>query len=196
MGLKLVVTFGGEPFDIEFTDNGDIDIAGHDLEFEQTLAALGGEESNALKLFNMWYKDPGYVIAWYIFNIPKEALVQLTTDWANHFKHALDAVYLYESGRGALSANKVPWTAARSVEWALESAKNVAESILQDSIGRAVMGTSYRALEAASDFSAPVFDDLANRTLAADAEKDWQRRQFVRVMKDFEVGKSHNESDS
>ena len=194
MGIKLVATLGGETFDVEFTDDGNVDIIGHDMEFEQTIAALGGKEPSALKLFNLWYKDPGYVIAWYIFNIPKEVLVQLTMNWANHFKHAIDTRDRYQNSYSTLSADDVPWSAAVSVEFALDTAKKVKESILLDSMCRAVMNTSYRALEAAADFSSPIIVgleyDLVNRNLAADAEKDWQRRQFVKVMKDFGVGTS------
>lgn len=62
MSLIFTATYQKEKFQVEVTRDGDLIFLDHDIAYDETIVALGGEESMALLLSNKWDDDKLSVI--------------------------------------------------------------------------------------------------------------------------------------
>ena len=166
MSLTFTAEYLGENFLVEVTHDGELLFLDHDIAYDETIAALGGKESAAVRLLDRWNEEATYTIG-RKFILTIDQITGLKSDWA---KHIIEKSI--KSGSGECG------TDPKALELVLTGNITLAQIS-----SRAAMEAGNSVLQGWS-----VIEDSENWKITYDLEKSWQLRRFIDVMEALERG--------
>lgn len=92
MSVIVTARYEGEPFEVEIFRDGGLDFPGRNLEYDQTIAALGGNPSDIVKFDDSWIENHQRKIRDNI-DLPESIKILMLADFAEHVLHIFEDEY-------------------------------------------------------------------------------------------------------
>lgn len=198
MSARCIATFfEDEKVEVEISGDGKLTIVDHDIEYDIAFVAMGGEKTPAVRLMDIWLKNPADVIC-YNLGLEDNTLMLLAADWAEHVLPIFEKVRLKDKRpRLAIEATRdfvSGKITAAQLDKAHQEAIHAAVKMAEEWPGTGAVAAAWSAAYAAWAAAAWAWNkaaDWARRSTATDPhlEQAWQVRRFVHVMECLQAGK-------